>query len=122
MYYWTDRTTGATGATRPPYPMNFVPHVGWQASAYRPEDVYTDHLVESRIAPEWRYAEGLLARLGAFGDYYVTVSIAGGRFPRIQPRTITMRRGPILPGVDEEHVASLGRELMRAVGSFVPES
>jgi hypothetical protein len=28
-----------------------------------------------------------------------------------------MRRGPIRPGVDDEHVASLGRELMRAVGN-----
>jgi hypothetical protein len=86
------------------------------------EDVYPDNLAESRIAAAWRYAERLLERLGGFGDIYVTVRVAGGRFPRRKEAGhIVMRRGPLLPGVDDEHVASLGRELMRAVGNLAAE-
>lgn len=86
------------------------------------EDVYPDNLAETRIASAWRYAEGLLQRLDGFDDNYVTVRVAGGRFPRRnESGHIVMRRGPLLPGVDEEHVASLGRELMRAVGNLATE-
>ena len=86
------------------------------------EDVYPDHLAETRIAEQWRFAEGLMHRLGAFGDIYTTALVAGGRFPRRKDDGwIVMRRGPLLPGVDDEHVAGLGRELMRALGSPEPE-
>jgi hypothetical protein len=82
------------------------------------EDVYPDRLVEERMAPEWRLADQLVDRLGGFGDRYVTLLVAGGHFPRRHdPAPVVMRRGPIRPGVDDEHVASLGRELMRAVGN-----
>ena len=33
-----------------------------------------------------------------------------------------MRRGPLLPGVENTHVASLSREFMRAVGNHAPEA
>jgi hypothetical protein len=58
-----------------------------------------------------------------FGDVYVTVLVAGGRFvERTQPgRSIEIQRGPLLPGVDDGHVASIGRELERAVGGATPE-
>ena len=86
------------------------------------EDVYPDNLAETRIASAWRYAEELLQRLGGFGDIYVTVRVVGGHFPRRKESGhIVMRRGPLLPGVDDDHVASLGRELMRAVGNLAPE-
>jgi hypothetical protein len=82
------------------------------------EDVYPDRLVEERMAPEWRLADQLVDRLGGFDDRYVTLLVAGGHFPRRHdPAPVVMRRGPIRPGVDDEHVASLGRELMRAVGN-----
>ena len=32
-----------------------------------------------------------------------------------------MRRGPLLAGVDDDHLASLGRELLRSVGVHTPE-
>jgi hypothetical protein len=87
------------------------------------ENVYPDSLATNRIAPEWRFADNFVTdRLGGFGDVYVTVLVAGGRFPRrTDAGHIVMRRGPVLPGVDEELVASLSRELMRAVGNPDPE-
>jgi hypothetical protein len=86
------------------------------------EDAYPDSLASARIAPEWERADDLVRRLGGFGDVYVTVLVAGGRFPRRRDdRYIVMRRGPMLPGVDDRQVASLGRELMRAVGNPAEE-
>lgn len=85
-------------------------------------DVYPDSLVEQRIQPEWHLADELVDQLGGFGDLYITVTVGGGQFPR---RTgsgpIVMRRGPVLAGVADEHVASLSRELMRAVGNPASE-
>lgn len=82
------------------------------------DDIIPGHLAEAAIAPEWRYTEDLVQRLGAFGDVYLTVVVAGGHFPR---RTgtgpIVMRRGPMLLGMTDHHVASLSRELMRALGN-----
>ena len=88
------------------------------------EDVYPNSLVEQGVASEWRYAEQLLVeRLAAFGDVYVTVAVAGGKFPRRKHGArIVMKRGPLSPGVDEAHVASLARELMRALGHHAWES
>ena len=81
------------------------------------EDADPDWLAKELIAQEWRLADRLVDRLGGFGDRYVTVLVAGGRFPdRKDPDPIVMRRGPLLPSVDHEHIASLARELMRAVG------
>jgi hypothetical protein len=86
------------------------------------EDAYADSLATSRIAPEWRRASNLVRRLGGFGDVYVTVLVAGGRFPgHTNDGFVVMRRGPMLPTVDDEQVASLGRELMRALGSVAEE-
>jgi hypothetical protein len=86
------------------------------------EDVYPDSLTTDRIAPQWQLADELVRRLEGFGEVYVTVVFAGGRFPkRDDPQPIVMRRGPIAPGVDDEHVASLGRELNRAHGGVTPE-
>ena len=86
------------------------------------EDVIPGHLAEAAIAPEWRYAEDLVQRLGAFGDVYVTVVVAGGHFPRrTETGPIVMRRGPMVLGVTDDHVASLGRELMRALGNPASE-
>jgi hypothetical protein len=104
-----------------------VVRAAWDGSAavgqkLSTEDVYPDSLAENRIAPEWRLADQLVQQLGGFGDLYITVLVEGGRFPRRKETdTIVMRRGPVLPGVDDEHVASLDRELMRAVGNLAPE-
>jgi hypothetical protein len=85
------------------------------------EDINTDWLAASGIPREWRRADDLVRRLGGFGDVYLTVLAAGGRFP---PGTddgyIVMRRGPTLPGVRDEDCESLGRELTRSLG-FVAE-
>jgi hypothetical protein len=86
------------------------------------EDINTDWLASGGIPSEWRRADDLVRRLGGFGDVYVTVLAAGGRFPRATDDDgyIVMRRGPMLPGVHDEQSASLGRELTRSVG-FVAE-
>jgi Schlafen, AlbA_2 len=95
---------------------------GGAAQKLATEDAYIDSLAERRLAPLWKLADDLVARLGGFGDVYLSVRLAGGSFPRRQERDrIVLRRGPLLPGVDDEHVASLGRELMRALGSSQPE-
>jgi hypothetical protein len=86
------------------------------------EDVYPDSLASHRAASSWRIADELVSRLGGFGDVYVTVVLAGGRFPRRRDSGyIVMRRGPLPPGVETNHVASLSREFMRAVGDHAPE-
>jgi hypothetical protein len=64
----------------------------------------------------------LVQRLGGFGDVYVAVIVAN--FPRRrgeEATPIVMQRGPLLPGVEDEHVQSLHRELMRALGRVEPE-
>jgi hypothetical protein len=83
------------------------------------EDAYIKEFASSRVESEWALADELVRRLGGFGDVYVTVLVAGGKFPRRRPTDlpyIVMQRGPVLPGVSEDHVASIGRELLRAVG------
>jgi hypothetical protein len=83
------------------------------------EDVYPDEFVAGHVVPHWQMADEMVRdQLGGFGDVYLTVVFAGGRFRRRQDSgRIIMRRGPILPGVDDGHAASLGREFMRAVGN-----
>jgi hypothetical protein len=77
-----------------------------------------DRTDRSRVAARRRP----LRRLGGFGDVYVPILVAGGRFPRrTDDGYIVMRRGPMLPGVDDEQIASLSRELMRSLGSPEPE-
>jgi Putative DNA-binding domain len=104
-----------------------VVRAAWDGSAgagqkLATEDVYPDSLAQQQIAPQWRLADQLVQRLGGFGDVYIAALVEGGRFPRRKdPVTIVMRRGPVLPGVDDEHVASLGRELMRALGNLAQE-
>ena len=94
----------------------------WDGSAAAGEkiatdDFYVDEFATSRLAPAWALADQLVRRLPGLGDVYVTVVVAGGRFPRRKDAGyIVMRRGPVLPGVDDDHVASLGRELKRALG------
>jgi Putative DNA-binding domain len=86
------------------------------------EGVYPDSLAEHRIGPQWRLSEELVERLGGFGDVYVTVIVAGGKFARrVGTGSIVMRRGPLVFGAEDAHIASLGRELMRAVGQPDPE-
>jgi hypothetical protein len=85
------------------------------------DEFYPDHFAASRVADEWRFADELVAQLGGFGDVYVTVLVSGQFRYRKESGHIAMRRGPILPGVGDEHVASLGREMMRAVGNIAPE-
>lgn len=83
------------------------------------EDANPDSLASARIGPAWQRADDLVRTLGGFGDVYVTVLVAGGRFPRrVDDGYIVIRRGPMLPGVDEDQVASIGRELLRAVGNL----
>jgi hypothetical protein len=86
------------------------------------DDVYPDHFARNRLAPAWQLADLLVGQLGGFGDVYITVLIAGGRFRRRRESGyIVMGRGPVLPGVEDDHVAGLGREFMRAVGNLAPE-
>jgi hypothetical protein len=92
------------------------------------DDVYVDYFASSRLAPAWRLAEGLVQRLCGFGDVYMTLVIGGWKFSRwsdddndIEPRYVVMQRGPMVPGVDDERVASLGREIKRALGQPEPE-
>ena len=80
------------------------------------------------MAPAWEMADRVVERLRGFGDVYMTVVIGGGRFSGwsdddndLEPRYVVMQRGPMLPGVDEERVASLGRELKRVLGYAEPE-
>jgi hypothetical protein len=85
-------------------------------------DFYADTFAPGSIADQWRLADELVQRLGGYGDVYMTVLIAPARFRRRQEvGPIVMRRGPILPGVAEEYVDSLGRELKRALGYDSPE-
>lgn len=79
------------------------------------EDVYPDRFAEGRVGPHWVWANELVDRLGGYGDVYVTVLVAG-RFPRVGKQRVVMRRGPLSPGVEPGHIASFGRELMRALG------
>lgn len=84
----------------------------------RVEDIDPDRLAAKSIAPEWRYADELVEQLGGFGDVYATVVVAGFAFPRRTTSDwIVMRRGPMLTGVSDDQIASLGRELQRAAGS-----
>lgn len=92
------------------------------------DDVFVDHLSGTRMAPAWEMADRVVERLRGFGDVYMTVVIGGGRFSGwsdddndLEPRYVVMQRGPMLPGVDEERVASLGRELKRVLGYAEPE-
>jgi hypothetical protein len=105
-----------------------VVRAAWDGSAaagekLATEDVsYPDSLATHRVAPAWRLADQLVAQLDGFGDLYVTVLLGGGRWPRREDaRWIVMRRGPLLAGVEDEQVASLARETMRAVGNAGPE-
>ena len=88
------------------------------------EDAYLDSLVQHRAGPAWRLADEVVQRLKGFGDFYVTVLFAGGNFPRRpgpDDEIVVMRRGPLLAGVDDAYLPSLERELMRALGSPIPE-
>jgi len=105
-----------------------VVRVSWDGAAAVHQQIATDivnihSLVESRVQPEWRLADELVSDLGGFGDVYVTVLINGGPVPRPveAPDYVVMRRGPILPGIEEAHVASLDRELKRTYGDPAPE-
>ncbi|MET0600924.1 MAG: RNA-binding domain-containing protein [Baekduia sp.] len=82
-----------------------------------------DSLVKGRIGPDWQFADKFIVeRLRGFGDVYVTILVRGTNVPnRRNPGRVVMRRGPVLPGVDDELVASLSRELMRAMGNPDPE-
>jgi hypothetical protein len=89
------------------------------------DDAYLDDaFVNSRVGPAWRLADEVVQRLKGFGDFYVTVLFTGGNFPR-RPgpadEILAMRRGPLLAGVDDDHLASLGRELLRSLGTGASE-
>jgi hypothetical protein len=104
---WRHRATGLIDATR-------VVRAASDGSAaagevVATEDVLPKHFADIQLAPAWRLADQLLERLGGFGDVYVTVLIAGGRFRMRRDRgRIVIRRGPLLPGVEDDHVASVG--------------
>lgn len=103
-----------------------VVRAGWDGSVAAGEKVAAEDILPDRIADRlswyWRTADTLVTRLGGFGDMYLTAFVAGGRFPRRDnPPWVAMRRGPLLPGVDDEHIASVGRELMRVLGNHEPE-
>jgi hypothetical protein len=88
------------------------------------EDAYYDGLVEGRVGPAWRLADEVVRQLEGFGDFYVTVLFGGGHFPRRAgpaDEIVAMRRGPLLAGVHDDHLASLGRELGRSLGSPAAE-
>ena len=87
------------------------------------EDAYLDSLVEHRVGPAWQLADELVLRLQGYGDFYVTLVYTGGKFRRRLPadEIVVMRRGPLLPGVDNAQLDSLGPEFIRSVGIPAPE-
>ncbi len=118
---WRHETRGLVNAVS-------IVRAAWDGSAAAGQrilmdDIDPERLVERRLAHEWRLADELVQRLGGFGEVYVVVRIAGGRFPRRRKQRIRveMRRGPLLPGVADEHLESVARELNRAVGYFIAE-
>ena len=46
------------------------------------DSVTLDEFATGRLAPAWALADQLVQRLRGFGDVYVTIVVAGGRFPR----------------------------------------
>jgi hypothetical protein len=86
------------------------------------DDFYPDTLVDSRVATEWRLSDDLLQLLGGYGDIYVTVLLVGSNLPRRpDPGYVVMQRGPLSPGVEQRHIDSLRRELLRTLGRPEPE-
>ena len=114
---------------RGPQDYDIVIRASWDGAAAVAEriakdDSYLDGLVDHRVRPDWRLADEVVQDMKGFGDFYLTVLFAGGNFPR-RPGPddviVAMRRGPLLAGVDDAHLASLGRELLRSVGSPTAE-
>jgi hypothetical protein len=82
------------------------------------DHAYPDSLIDARLRPAWQLADDLLQRLGGYGDVYVTLLVAGKRFlNRQDDEPVAIRRGPVAAGVDDTLVASVSREMMRAVGN-----
>jgi hypothetical protein len=115
---------------RGPIDYDVVLRASWDGAAavaqrIAKDDAYLDDaFVNSRVGPAWRLADEVVQRLKGFGDFYVTVLFTGGNFPR-RPgpadEILAMRRGPLLAGVDDDHLASLGRELLRSLGTGASE-
>jgi hypothetical protein len=114
---------------RGPQDYDIVLRASWDGAAavaerIAAEDAYLDDLVDHRVGPDWLLADEVVQDLRGFGDFYVTVLFTGGTFrrrPGPDDEIVAMRRGPLLAGVDAGHLASLGRELLRSVGSPTAE-
>jgi hypothetical protein len=91
------------------------------------EEMDTDmgSFVARLVEPAWRLANELVSELGGFGDVYVITLFSGGPFNQAartqNEQYVAARRGPLLPGINPLHVASLGRELTRALGQPATE-
>ena len=93
-----------------------------------------DSLVENVVAPACRAAVVLLEELGGYGPTYVALSVCGGGHPRnVLPTRVAgdlhtpgtnLDRGPIERRVEALDLASVKRELDRALGidAFEPEA
>jgi hypothetical protein len=89
-----------------------------------------ESLVAGPIRTAWIALEEMLRPLGAQEPHYVYLTIAGGSFPpnprdlpqrAERPKLPTLSRGPLAGQVTDEMLASVERELRRALGEMVYE-
>jgi hypothetical protein len=90
-----------------------------------------ESLVSGPIRSAWIALEEMLHPLGAQEPHYVQLKIAGGSFPpnprdlqqwgAERPKLPTLSRGPLAGQVTDELLASVARELRRALGEMVYE-
>ncbi|MDQ3880475.1 MAG: ATP-binding protein [Chloroflexota bacterium] len=127
---WSQHALSCSHQTRGPASALTIARASWDGGVALHQqldthDARVESLVSSCVEPAWRMADELLRELGAFGDVYVSVLFSGGPFsPAAPPQedlTIELRRGPLLPGVDPLHVATVTRELQRALQIPAPE-
>lgn len=87
------------------------------------ESVRVDSIVRNPVAHAWRVAEDLLIGLGAQSARYLQLAVAGWSFPaNLAPLPPTVvGRGPLSPGVHDDVLDSIQRELRRAIGDMAYE-
>jgi hypothetical protein len=88
------------------------------------DGIQVSDLVENALSQAVVVASELLEGLGASGDIYLTLDLDGGdrRISLAPPEfSATVRRGPLPAGFGADVLASIGRELARALGQSAYE-
>jgi hypothetical protein len=85
-----------------------------------------ESIVKGPLVQAWKSAEEILSMLEPQGPRYLRALVAGGSFPansviRGAPAPTTVSRGPVDPGFDATVLASIERELIRALGGTAYE-